>query len=257
MGSETLWQDSKNRIFLMYHDLFLDSPDESGFVSRGANHYKIQASIFERQVKYVKEQHLESNVLFTFDDGGKSMYDLVAPILEKYGIHGVFCIPTDYIGKSHFLSKQQISDLYRRGHIIASHSDTHPDNMSLLNSKQHQSEWSNSIRVLSEIIETPVKVASIPNGFYSQEDIDILNLCEVSSVFTSSPSEIKHIKNTMVIGRYAVSNSTTWKVFTLIIRSPLYRSYLSIRQRFLDWTKRLLGFKTYSLIKKKLRLIWK
>lgn len=241
----------------MYHDLFLDSPDESGFVSRGANHYKIQASIFERQVKYVKEQHLESKVLFTFDDGGKSMYDLVAPILEKYGIHGVFCIPTDYIGESNFLSKQQISDLYRRGHIIASHSDTHPDNMSLFDSKQHQSEWSNSIRVLSEIIETPVKVASIPNGFYSQEDIDILNSCEVSSVFTSSPSEIKRYKSTMVIGRYTVSCKTAWKSFTLIINSPLYRHYLSVRQFAIDWIKRLLGYKMYSSVKRKLRIVLK
>lgn len=257
MGSEALLQDSKNRIVLMYHDLFSDSPDESGFISRGANHYKIQSSLFEQQVKYVKEHSLEYKVLFTFDDGGKSMYDLAAPILEKFGIQGVFCIPTNYIDKSNFLTRQQISDLSRRGHIIASHSDTHPYNMQLLESEQHHSEWSNSIKVLSEIIGSSVRVASIPNGFYSQVDIDDLSSHGVSCVFTSTPSEKKRDKCTIVIGRYAVTNKTTWKTFTYIIDSPLYRSYLSARQNALDCIKRLLGFKVYSSIKKRLRIILK
>lgn len=241
----------------MYHDLFLETPDESGFVSRGANHYKIESSLFEKHVKYVREQNLESNVIFTFDDGGKSMYELAAPILEKYGMKGVFCIPSNYIDKSNFLSKQQILDLFRRGHIIASHSDTHPQNMTLLESEQHFNEWSNSIIALSDIVESPISIASIPNGFYSKIDIDILGTYGVSCVFTSFPTDKKRINGIIVKGRYAITNRTSWRCFTLIIKSPVYRCYLSVRQFVLDRIKRIMGFKAYSFIKRRLRLIMK
>ena len=77
----------------MYHDLYIQSGAESGFQNESAFQYKIQVDEFEKQVKAVVDycrEHIEIQVDFTFDDGGVSFLTLAAPILEKYGLKGIF-----------------------------------------------------------------------------------------------------------------------------------------------------------------------
>ena len=75
-------------------------------------------------------------VVLSFDDGFDEHHRLVAPILEKYGFRGVFNIITDKIGKGTletdlgkrtYMTWDQIRDLQKRGHEIASHTLTHPN----------------------------------------------------------------------------------------------------------------------------------
>lgn len=74
-------------------------------------------------------------VVLSFDDGFDEHHRLVAPILEKYGFRGVFNIITAQIGKGAidtplgrrtYLSWDQVRDLQKRGHEIASHTLAHP-----------------------------------------------------------------------------------------------------------------------------------
>ena len=69
-------------------------------------------------------------VTFTFDDGTEDHYTHAAPILEKYGYRGIFNISTAFIGGHsdlgfNCLTREQIKDLYARGHEIASHTVHH------------------------------------------------------------------------------------------------------------------------------------
>ena len=75
-------------------------------------------------------------VVLSFDDGVKDHLLVAAPELEKRGWRGVFNIITDKIGKGtvetdlgerSYMSWDQIRDLQKRGHEIASHTLTHPD----------------------------------------------------------------------------------------------------------------------------------
>lgn len=86
-----------NQIVFMYHDLFRRDVKESGFQTIGAIPYKISEKTFEKQVQlisnYCVNKHIKkSNIVFTFDDGGSSFLNLIAPILEKYGFLGVFLL---------------------------------------------------------------------------------------------------------------------------------------------------------------------
>ena len=86
----------------MYHDVFVHDTNESGFQRERDLPYKMNASMFERHVKsisdYCESTHQSKNhVVFTFDDGGKSFHQVIAPILEKYGFKGIFFITTKYI----------------------------------------------------------------------------------------------------------------------------------------------------------------
>jgi peptidoglycan/xylan/chitin deacetylase (PgdA/CDA1 family) len=87
--------------------------------------------------------------LLTFDDGCLDNYELVAPLLESYGLRGLFFVCPGFDGLSRDacfelmerssvllgektrdsrwqrMSRQQIVDLERRGHGIGSHTMTH------------------------------------------------------------------------------------------------------------------------------------
>ena len=65
-------------------------------------------------------------VTLTFDDGVKGHLQYAAPMLEKFGWRGTFNIVTDWIGGDKKLSWDEVRELHRRGHEIASHTKTHP-----------------------------------------------------------------------------------------------------------------------------------
>lgn len=71
----------------------------------------------------------------TFDDAPKGHLSVAAPALEKFGLTGCFNIVTDWIGRPHKLTWDDVRELKRRGHEIASHGKSHVDLVRLLNEK--------------------------------------------------------------------------------------------------------------------------
>lgn len=253
MESVSLALNSENKpVVLMYHDIYSISPDESGFQSKGANHYKINKEIFERQVKLIYEAKLPYDIIFSFDDGGSSLFNYAAPILEKYGFKGIFCVPTAFIGNEGFLTVSQISELNKRGHIIASHSHTHPANLSELSYQAHICEWVNSIKILNDIIGSDVSVLSIPNGYYSQIDKEEAEKHNIKTILISLPEKFDN-KNIDIIGRVAITQSTDINTFLKIIKNRNFRRNLKFRQYILDKAKNIIGLDNYMKIKKLLR----
>lgn len=253
MDLETLKQNSKNRIILMYHDVYETNPNESGFCSSGANFYKIPRNIFERQIRYLSGSTRRSNIYLTFDDGGCSMHTIVAPILEKYGFEGIFCITYNKIGTPGFLSMDQITDLHNRGHIICSHSYSHPQNLTKLNDSEHRHEWSCSLSGLRDIYHMGNSCVAIPNGFYNSIDIEEVRKFGVEIVFNSKPIFYSLQDGVHILGRIAVSSKTTLCTFRLMVRSSAFRHLLNIKQELLDELKRALGYQNYLKIKRVFR----
>lgn len=257
MESVNLALNLENKpIVLMYHDIYSCQSDESGFQSKGANHYKIDKHTFEKQVQLVFESGMSDEIYFSFDDGGSSLYYNAAPILEKYGFKGIFCVPTAFIDKYGFLTASQISELNKRGHIIASHSHSHPSNLSKMGKQQHLSEWEDSIKILKGIIGTDITVFSIPNGYYSPVDRQEAVKYGVNTILISLPEKFDH-NNVDVIGRVAITQDTDMNTFIKIIKDRRYRCNLKFRQNFLDKTKNILGLDIYMRIKKLLRGYYK
>ena len=71
----------------------------------------------------------------TFDDGPKGHLTVAAPTLEKFGFTGCFNIVTDWIGQPGKLTWDDVRELKRRGHEIASHGKSHVDMVKLLKEK--------------------------------------------------------------------------------------------------------------------------
>ncbi len=216
----------------MYHDVVDgDAWNASGFAGGDADIYKLERSLFEKHLAAIAESieskpikvsdllSLSSNVessensaplLLTFDDGGVSAYTHIADALERYGWRGHFFVTAGYIGQPAFMKPEQIRELHARGHVIGSHSMTHPMRMSACSSEEMMREWTESIEILSEITGERIKAASVPGGHYSTKVAETAARAGLEALFTSEPTmNCRMVDGCLVIGRYSIQRSAS------------------------------------------------
>ena len=93
-------------------------------------------------------------VALTFDDSLKDHLLVAAPMLEERGWRGTFCIVTDWVGKDDMhLVWDDVRELVRRGHKIATHTKSHQNLVALLEKGQEAT-------VRREIRDSADKIAS-------------------------------------------------------------------------------------------------
>jgi peptidoglycan/xylan/chitin deacetylase (PgdA/CDA1 family) len=144
-------------------------------------------------------------VLLTFDDGGIGAYEHTAGVLEQFGWKGHFFITTDYIGTTGFLNPVQIRSLRDRGHIIGSHSCSHPPRMSMCNYSKLLNEWRNSCNMLEDILGEKTFTASVPGGYYNRNVAEAAAEAGVETLFTSEPiTQAISINGCLILGRYTI-----------------------------------------------------
>lgn len=246
-------------VVLMYHDVFCHSKKESGFQTVGAIPYKISVEDFENQLIVIRD-YCEKNglsketVKLTFDDGGVSFYTVILDILEKYGFRGVFFISTAFVGTDGFLSKEQIKMISDRGHEIGAHSHTHPSLNEASNMREQEliAEWTTSIKYLNALLGYNTTSVSLPNGFCSKIALKSIVDCGIKQIYTSTATTKRKIWNgAEMIGRYAVQDGMLPEHVLSIVKSPVVRMKLKIKNDILSIVKLILG-SYYSKLKKKL-----
>src|SRR5260370_9492018 len=164
---------------IMSHDVVENAHfGSSGFPGEGAHVSKLRREDFERPLDASAAAtaavstvgQLEGRpVLLTFDDGGVSFHHPIADLLESRGWRGHFFVTTDRIGTPGFVTEAQLRELHRRGHIIGSHSCSHPTRMAALTRADMDPEWRQRLTRLSRRSGAAVKAAPVPGGFYSRE----------------------------------------------------------------------------------------
>lgn len=238
-------------ICLMYHDVYVHSPSESGLAS---DMYKIRIGEFEKQIIKLKDLDKETSgsIVFTFDDGGSSFYSPISQILDKYSLKGYFFIATKYIGATGFLTKEQIADIDKRGHYIGSHSYSHPENITSLTDDAMNEEWTRSVMDLEEIVGHKVTVASIPNGYQSNKVLEAIRKANIKEVYTSKPTcKQRKYKDITLNGRFVVLDGMTEGDIVELIKSKKEKQLLLLKWRVLNVVKLILGNK-YEVVKQKI-----
>lgn len=148
--------------------------------------------------------------LITFDDGGASAATRIAGMLEERGWRGHFLVTTDYIGTRSFVTREQVRALHAGGHVVGSHSCSHPLRMAGCSRAQLLDEWRRSIGVLGEIVGERVRVASVPGGHYSRAVAETAAEAGIEFLFTSEPTaRVREVEGCVIVGRYAVQRWTT------------------------------------------------
>lgn len=242
---------------LMYHDVYDVSNKESGFNIDSNYPYKIKKEAFEEQIKalseYIETKNVDKEYIrLSFDDGGVSFYNIIMPILEKYGFKGYFFIATSFIGQEGFLTEQMIKEMYSRGHVIGGHSHTHRQRMHTLPYKDLEEDWKECVDALSRITGNKIEIVSLPNGFESSSIFEVLQILGIKEVYTSEPFEKVKQKNQICIyGRYGVRNSMAIDDVLAIAFNNKTKNKLRIKKGALNLMKQIMG-NNYITIREKL-----
>lgn len=190
-------------VSLLFHDVYQRTPEESGFPSPAAHRYKLSVADFDAQLAGIADAPASFGI--TFDDGGVSYYTIAADRLERRGWRGHCFVTTDAIGTRGFLSAPQIRELDARGHIIGSHSATHPRRFSALTPGQMQEEWTRSRQALEDILGHEVEVASVPGGYFSRAVARAAADAGIRVLYTSEPvTAIAQVAGCRVMGRFTI-----------------------------------------------------
>jgi len=213
-------------VTLLYHDVIQnDDYTTSGFQSGDADFYKLTEGAFVEHIEAIFEKYqLKSENLnalninghtpffISFDDGGSSFLTPIAAILERFGWVGIFFISTDFINTPGFLTTNEVKELAMRGHVIGSHSCSHPTKITDYSYSEILAEWTESKKILESIIGEEITTASIPGGFLSKDIEKSAAEAGYSSLFTSEPQKKVYIVDgCMILGRYSIAQGVTTK----------------------------------------------
>jgi peptidoglycan/xylan/chitin deacetylase (PgdA/CDA1 family) len=236
-------------VTLLYHDVTAEGRhDDSGFPGAGPARYKLDEREFARHLRALNETTRSPpgrvtdawaaarspEWLLTFDDGGASALR-IAEMLARYGWKGHFFITANRIDSRAFVTNDDIQALRGLGHIIGSHSYSHPERMSRCSWDDLIREWGQSVDILSEILGEPVVTASVPAGYYSKQVARAAASVGIKALFNSEPAtRVREIDGCLVLGRFTLQRGAPPELAAAIAaRKPLPR----VRQ-FASWNVR-------------------
>lgn len=225
-------------INLLYHDVTAAGADDSsGFAGPSAARYKLTPEEFSRHLESISRtvsnlpqsdprllDQSSDHWTITFDDGGVSAATTIADLLEQRNWRGWFFIATDFIDTPGFCSRTQIRELHERGHVIGSHSCSHPERISNCPAAQLQDEWTRSCAVLAALVGEPITTASVPGGFYSTEVARAAAEAGIRWLFNSEPTTGEFlVDGCRILGRYNVYRGMSSEDASSLISSPWRR----------------------------------
>ena len=236
---------------LMYHEV-TDEPASSGFQRPGAFAYKHSTAAFAEHLSRIAEAQVRPSlvtdldltrparhVLLTFDDGGKSALT-TGELLETRGWKGHFFIVTSLIGSRTFIDLDGIRALHAAGHMIGSHSHTHPNIFRDLEPARMVEEWRLSSDILSQITGAPCVSASVPGGDISTRVLASADSAGLRYLFTSEPwLTPRRSGGCAILGRYSVKVTTSAAQVGALTRFRGWHSAL-LRRRLKVWATRAL-----------------
>jgi len=197
-----------------YHEV-TDDPTTSGFQRPAALPFKHTRRAFAAHLDRIAAGPLVPtlvenvdftrpgrHLLLTFDDGGKSAV-CAADELSRRGWRGHFFIVTSLIGARTFLEANEIKYIRSCGHVVGSHSHTHPDIFRDLTMDQMVEQWRVSCDILAELLNEPCRVASLPGGDLSPVALRSAAAAGLTHLFTSEPWLVpKRVDGCWILGRF-------------------------------------------------------
>jgi peptidoglycan/xylan/chitin deacetylase (PgdA/CDA1 family) len=142
---------------------------------------------------------------------------------------------TDMIGRRGFLSAADLRELDRRGHVVGSHSASHPTRFSACSWDKALDEWRRSRAVLEDVLGHEVRVASLPGGYLSRRAARAASEAGLDVLFTSEPVAGSWTsERCTLVGRFTVRRGQQARELAAIsagAAAPMARQWLSWRAK--------------------------
>jgi len=189
---------------LGYHDV-TDDPFVSGFQRAGALPFKHTVAGFARDLDAITGAASAPRLV---TDGGTSALH-IGDVLRARGWRGHFFIVTNLLGGRTFLTAADIRHLRSCGHLIGSHSHTHPDIFNALSPRRMLEEWHVSTDTLSQVLGERCATAAVPGGDISPQVLESAAAAGLRALFTSEPwLAPRRVHGCWILGRYIVKAAT-------------------------------------------------
>jgi peptidoglycan/xylan/chitin deacetylase (PgdA/CDA1 family) len=198
------------------HDVVAaDDSDSSGFPGPAAAHYKLTPGAFAAHLDAIGGEGLQPTLVtepttgelrlhLTFDDGGSSALDDVAPELGRRGWPGHFFVTTGTLDMPAFLRRPDLAQLAADGHLVGSHAHTHRP-LTRLRPDDLREELRRSKAILEDVLGEPVSALAAPGGFSSARVAEAAADEGYSHLFTSEPwLQPRRLEELTLYGRFAL-----------------------------------------------------
>jgi peptidoglycan/xylan/chitin deacetylase (PgdA/CDA1 family) len=139
--------------------------------------------------------HTEPACLLTFDDGYADVFHYALPVMERRGWRAVVFVSTELVGEVEHhpvrgalqhMTWEQLEELTRRGHIVASHGSAHIP-YSRFDLPTAQLDIDNAERVLRERLPGAPDWLAYPYGEFPPGELRLPSLCFGSIKATARP----------------------------------------------------------------------
>jgi len=204
-----------------YHEV-TDQPSQSGFQRPGARPYTLTPGAFAAHLDQIAAGNAAPTrvtdidftqpgrfLILTFDDGGKSAV-YAGDALCQRGWRGHFFIVSSLIGQPTFATADDIRYLASCGHVVGTHSHTHPDIFPDLTPERMLDEWRRSSDIIGDILGAPCLTASVPGGDISHPVLASAAGAGVRYLFTSEPwLTPRSMNGCRVLGRFSPKVGTS------------------------------------------------
>lgn len=232
----------------LYHEV-TDHPASSGFQRPGALAYRHSVDGFKEHLDQIAASGRSSRsvhevdfdqagrfLMITFDDGGRSAL-AVSELLNARNWKAHFFVITSLVGDNLFLDKESIRYIRSCGHVIGSHSHTHPDIFRSQPVDKMIEEWRTSCSRLSDLLGESCDVASVPGGDISPRVLESAEASGIRYLFTSEPwLRPRRVGNCRVLGRVCPKAGTP-------------SSQIARLARFQGWNEQLLSRRAKNLFR--------
>lgn len=194
----------------------------------------------------------ERTVVFTFDDGYASHFELVVPLLLRYRFTGTFFIAPTLIGRPGHMNWEQLRKLVFLGMEIGSHGLSHQP-LTECSRAQLEAELVLSRSVLEERLGMAVRVLAAPRGFWNCAVADAVKRAGyeaawVSTIGTNGP-ETQPLALRRVVVRQPFSAQ---RLVSMVDGWQPAFWWAANQQALIRVLKRALGVYWYEQLKRKL-----
>jgi peptidoglycan/xylan/chitin deacetylase (PgdA/CDA1 family) len=186
------------RLGLTFHDVTcVGAVDSSGFPGPTAAHYKLSPEAFSAHLDEIEAVGLVPSLvrepgpdglqlLLTFDDGGYSALDHVAPELAARRWPAHFFVTTGELDRPAFLARSALAELAGQGHLVGSHAHSHQP-LTRMSIQELREELRRSKAILEDQLAAPVIALAAPGGFCSRRVAELAAEEGYRHLFTSEP----------------------------------------------------------------------
>ena len=159
-------------------------------------------------------------VLLTFDDGYADSFDIALPLLQRYGMTGVFFIVSGLVGTDGYMTWERVQTLAGAGMEVEAHSRWHTD-LTKASAGGLDEEVAGSKRDLEERLGVGVRFFCYPSGTYNDAVIAALAAAGYTGAVTTTPGFAGRTTTLFEIPRQRVSGGLSLGEFARLLGETL------------------------------------